>query len=208
MNIGIIGAGHIGGTLSRKLAAAGHDVGIANAHGPRSLEERARSMGARVCPMTVDEAAAWGELVIVSIPFGVYRSVPAEPLRGKVVVDTENYYRRRDGRFPELDVARTTSSELLQRHLPGAMVVKAFNAIRWDTLAREGRPAGAPDRIAIPLAGDDPEAKRVVAGLMDDVGFDPVDVGGLAEGGRKIQPGTQLFVAHLTAAELRDRLAA
>ena len=131
-----------------------------------------------------------------------------EAVRSKIVVDTENYYPQRDGHFPELDEDRTTSSELLRSHLTGARIVKAFNAIRWDTLAEEGAPAGATGRLAIPLAGDDIEAKHLVEGLIDEIGFDPVDVGGLADGGRKIQPGTPLYVAHLTAAEMRDRLAA
>ncbi len=208
MKIGIIGAGHIGGTLVEKLAAAGHDVGVASAHGPRSLDDRARHLGENVRAMTVDGAASFGDVVVVSIPFGVYRTVPAAAVRGKIVVDTENYYPQRDGQFPELDEDRTTSSELLRSHLRDARIVKAFNAIRWDTLAQEGVPSGAAGRIAIPLAGDDIEAKHVVEGLIDEIGFDPVDVGGLADGGRKIQPGTPLYVAHMTAAEMRDRLAA
>jgi predicted dinucleotide-binding enzyme len=208
MNIGIIGAGKIGGTLGVKLSAAGHDVGIANAHGPRSLQKVVRGLGEHACAMTVDEAARHGEMVIVSIPFGSYRTVPPEPLRGKIVVDTENYYPERDGHFPELDDDVTTSSELLRQHLPGARVVKAFNAVRWTTLAEEGRPRGSGDRLAVPLAGDDPDAKRAVAELIDEIGFDPVDVGELARGGRRIQPGASLYVAHLTAEEMRLRLAA
>jgi hypothetical protein len=208
MKIGIIGSGHIGGTLAEKLAAAGHEIGMANAHGPRSLERRAERLGDRVCAMTVDEAAAYGELVIVSIPLGSYRSLPAAPLAGKIVVDTNNYYPQRDGHLAELDADSTTSSELLQRHLPAARVVKAFNAVRWDTLAEEGRPHGAAERLAVPLAGDDAEAKGVVAGLIDEIGFDPVDVGDLAQGGRKIQPGAAVYVAHMTASEMERRLAA
>jgi 8-hydroxy-5-deazaflavin:NADPH oxidoreductase len=208
MKIGIIGAGHIGGTLVEKFAAAGHDVGVASAHGPRSLDDRVRHLGENVHAMTVDGAASHGDVVVVSIPFGVYRTVPPEAVRGKIVVDTENYYPQRDGQFPELDEDRTTSSELLRSHLRDARIVKAFNAIRWDTLAQEGVPTGTSGRIAIPLAGDDIEAKHVVEGLIDEIGFDPVDVGGLADGGRKIQPGTALYVAHMTAAEMRDRLTA
>lgn len=208
MKIGIIGSGHIGGTLAEKLAAAGHDIGLANAHGPRSLERRAERMGQQVCAMTVDEAAEYGELVVVSIPFGSYRSVPVAPLAGKIVVDTDNYYPQRDGHFAELDDDSTTSSELLQRHLPASRVVKCFNAVRWDSLAGEGKPRGAAGRLAMPLAGDDTEAKRVVAGLIDEIGFDPVDVGDLAQGGRKIQPGASVYVAHLTASEMERRLAA
>jgi 8-hydroxy-5-deazaflavin:NADPH oxidoreductase len=208
MNIGIIGTGKIGGTLAEKLSAAGHDVGIANAHGPRSLDEMARDLGLRACPMTVDEAARHGEVVIVSIPFGKFRTVPPEPLRGKIVVDTENYYPDRDGRFRELDDDSTTSTQLVLGHLPGARLVKAFNAVMWTTLRDEGRPLGAMGRLAMPLAGDDLDAKHVVAGLIDEVGFDPVDVGDLAHGGRRIQPGAPVYVAHMSAEEMRRRLAA
>jgi predicted dinucleotide-binding enzyme len=208
MNIGIIGTGKIGGTLAEKLAAAGHDVGIANAHGPRSLDAMARDLGLHVCPMTVDEAARHGDVVIVSIPFGNYRTVPPEPLRGKIVVDTANYYPERDGHFPELDDDSTTSSQLVREHLPDARLVKAFNAVMWTTLKDEGRPLGAGGRLAMPLAGDDLDAKRVVADLIDEVGFDPVDVGDLAHGGRKIQPGAPVYVAHMSAEEMRRSLAA
>ena len=208
MNIGIIGTGKIGGTLAEKLSVAGHDVGIANAHGPRSLDEMARDLGLHACPMTVDEAARHGEVVIVSIPFGKFRTVPPEPLRGKIVVDTGNYYPDRDGRFRELDDDSTTSTQLLSEHLPGARIVKAFNAVMWTTLRDEGRPLGAAGRLAMPLAGDDPDAKRVVAGLIDEIGFDPVDVGDLAHGGRRIQPGAPVYVAHMSAEEMRRRLAA
>ncbi len=208
MKIGIIGAGHIGGTLAAKLAAAGHDIALANAHGPHSLEARVASLGPNARALTVDEAARYGDVVIVSIPLGQYRTVPPEPVRGKIVVDTDNYYPQRDGHFPELDDDRLTSSELLQEHLPQARLVKAFNAVRWDVLADEGRPRGAGGRLAVPLAGDDTEAKRAVATLIDEIGFDPVDVGSLAQGGRKIQPGAPVYVAHLTASEMVDRLAA
>jgi 8-hydroxy-5-deazaflavin:NADPH oxidoreductase len=208
MKIGIIGSGRIGGTLAGKLSAAGHEVGLANAHGPRSLEEKARDLGPGVRPMTVEEAAGYGEVVIVSIPFGSYRTVPAEPLRGKVVVDTGNYYPERDGHFRELDDDSTTSTELVQEHLRGARVVKAFNAVRWTVLQDEGESRGAAGRLAMPLAGDDRDAKLVVAGFIDEIGFDPVDVGDLAHGGRQIQPGAPVYVAHMSADEMRRRLAA
>ena len=207
MKIGIIGSGHIGGTLATKFAQAGHLVGMANARGPHTLQDRAKSLGDRVCSMTVEEAARFGEVVVVSIPFGQYHTVPVRQLTGKIVVDTGNYYPGRDGRFPGLEEGRTTSSEMVADHLAGARLVKAFNAVRWDTLRDESRPRGAPDRTAIPLAGDDDEAKRVVADLIDEIGFDPVDVGDLASG-RRIQPGTPVYVAHLTAPEMTRRLAA
>ncbi len=207
MDIGIIGSGHIGGTLARRFVEVGHNVGISNRHGPESLRSFAEELGARACPMPIEEAERFGELVVVAIPFGQYATVAPEPLVGKIVIDAENYYPKRDGDFPEIDRDVVTSSGLLQEHLRGATVVKAFNAIRWDTLADEGLPAGSPGRLAIPLAGDDVAAKQVVAALIDHIGFDPFDVGLLADSGR-IQPGSPVYVAHLTVHELSRRLAA
>ena len=143
--------------------------------------------------MTAAEAARFGDLVVVSVPFGRYREVPKEAVAGKVVIDTNNYYPRRDGHFEELDSDRTTSSELLQAHLSGARVVKAFNAILWSRLRDDGRPAGDHDRLGIPISGDDEQAKQSVAELIDEIGFNPVDAGTLAEGGRKHQPGTPAY---------------
>jgi predicted dinucleotide-binding enzyme len=207
MQIGIIGTGHIGATLARKLLQAGHEVGVANSRGPESLGELMGELGARACPMTVDEAASFGVLTIVAIPFGAYGEVPSKPLDGRIVVDTMNYYPQRDGVYPDLDSGRVTSSELLQQHLLGARVVKAFNTIYWEVLRDAGRPKGAPGRIAVPLAGDDPEAKRVVMDLIEQIGFDPVDAGDLAAG-RRLQPGSPVYTAHLDAATTRARLAA
>ena len=208
MNIGIVGSGHIGGTLAGKLAQVGHDVALANAHGPQSLQERLENMGDRVRAATVEEAERFGEVVIVAIPFGQYRTLSPELLRGRIVVDTGNYYPQRDGNFAELDDDATTSCELVAEHLQGARVVKAFNALRSDVLRDEGKPVGAPSRLAMPLAGNDAGAKHVVAGLIDQIGFDPVDLGSLAEGGRRIQPGSPVYPARLTALEMVQRLAA
>jgi len=157
--------------------------------------------------MTVEDAERFGEVVVVSIPLGRYRDVPTDAVQGKVVIDTNNYYPQRDGQIPELDDDSTTSSELLQTHLPGARVVKAFNAIVWTKLRDDGRPAGDPDRLGIPISGDDEEAKRTVAELIDEIGFDPVDAGTLAEGGRKHQVGAPAYTQGLPTAELRARLA-
>jgi 8-hydroxy-5-deazaflavin:NADPH oxidoreductase len=150
----------------------------------------------------------FGDVVVVSVPFGCYRKVPTEGVSGKVVIDTNNYYPRRDGHFDELDSDRTTSSELLQEHLRGARVVQAFNAINWIRLRDDGRPAGDPERLGVSISGDDAEATRTVAELIDQIGFDPVDAGTLSEGGRKHQTGAPAFTQGLPTAELRARLTA
>lgn len=184
MRIGIIGAGHIGGTLARHFVRAGHEVAVSNSRGPDTLEQDVAELGDRGRAMTAEDAARFSEVVVVSVPFGRYRELPTDGVDGKVVIDTNNYYPRRDGRFEELDTDRTTSSELLQAHMSGARVVKAFNAINWNSLRDQGRPSGDPRRIGIPISGDDREAKRIVAELIDQIGFDGVDAGTLAEGGR------------------------
>jgi len=150
---------------------------------------------------------SFGEVLVVAVPFGRYRELPTAGVAGKVVIDTNNYYSGRDGNFEELDDGRTTSSELLQEHLAGARVVKAFNSIQWQRLLDDGRPEGDPSRIGIPISGDDEEAKRTVAGLIDQIGFDAVDAGALGEGGRKHQPGATAYGANLRTSELRELLA-
>jgi len=203
VRIGIIGAGHIGGTLAARFVAAGHEVAISNSRGPETLAGLVE--GAQ--PMTVEDAERFGEVVVVSIPLGRYLEVPTDAVEGKVVIDTNNYYPQRDGHIPELDDDSTTSSELLQAHLPRARVVKAFNAIVWTKLRDDGRPAGDPGRVGIPISGDDEQAKRTVAELMNEIGFDAVDAGTLAEGGRKHQVGAPAYTQGLPTAELRARLA-
>ena len=156
--------------------------------------------------MTAAEAAWFGEVIVVSVPFGRYRELPTDGVANKVVIDTDNYYPQRDGQFEELDSDRTTSSDLLQAHLAGSRVVKAFNAILWTRLRDDGRPAGDGERVGIPISGDDEQAKQTVAGLIDQIGFDLVDAGTLAEGGRKHQPGTAAYTEGLPTGELRTRL--
>jgi predicted dinucleotide-binding enzyme len=202
VKIGIIGAGQIGGALAARFVAAGHDVAISNSRGPQTLQGAVD--GAR--PMTVEDAARFGEVVVISIPFGRYREMPADALDGKLVIDTANYYPQRDGHFLELDDGSSTSSQLLQAHLPGARVVKAFNAISWTNLRDAGRPAGDPERLGIPLSGDDERAKRTVAELIDEIGFDPVDAGTLAGGGRKHQVDAPAYGKGMPTAELRSSL--
>jgi len=206
MKIGIVGAGNIGGTLAGHFARAGHEVAVANSRGPETLKDLVAKLGEKARAVTPLEAITFGEIVVVSVPFGRFRELPPERAEGKVVIDTNNYYPQRDGHFEELDTDRTTSSELLQEHLRGARVVKAFNAIYWMHLRDRGRPAGDPQRIGIPISGDDEEAKRIVAGLIDEMGFEAVDAGTLAEGGRKHQPGTPVYTADLRASELREKL--
>jgi len=144
MRIGIIGAGHIGSTLARHFAAAGHDVAVSNSRGRESLRELAAELGEHIQAMTAEEAARFGEIVVIAIPFKSYKDVPARELAGKIVIDANNYYPSRDGHFPDLDDDSTTSSELLAQHLEGASVVKAFNSMRWMTLRDNAGPAAPP----------------------------------------------------------------
>ncbi|MFJ6212333.1 NADPH-dependent F420 reductase [Streptomyces sp. NPDC092296] len=202
MRIGIIGAGHIGATLARQFSRIGHDVVISNSRDPETLRGLVEELDGKVRAVTPAEAVAFGEVVVVSIPYGRYRELPTEGLQGKVVIDTCNYYPERDGRDPDLDSDATTSSEKIRDHLGGADLVKAFNSIYWENLRDRSRPKGDPERLAIPISGSDEEAKAVVAGLIRDIGFDPVDAGYLGPGGRKHQPGAKVYAAELTADEL------
>lgn len=205
MRIGLIGSGRIGSTLARLLVDAGHDVVLSNSRGPQTLADLVDSLGARASAATADEAADSGEVVVVTIPLHAIESVPAEPLVGKVVIDTTNYYPGRDGQIPALDDDSTTSSEMLAAHLPGSSVVKAFNTIYFEHLGRDGQPTGTPGRRALPIAGEDPAAKQVVAGLLDEIGFDAVDAGRLVEG-RRFQPDTPAYAVRLDAEQLRSAL--
>lgn len=207
MKIGIIGAGHIGATLARHFVSAGHQVGISNSRGPESLRELENELGERGHAMTADEAARFGDIVVVSIPFKNFRDVPVEPLAGKVVIDTMNYYPSRDGHFEGLDDDTTTSSEMLAQHLRDAYVVKAFNAIRWDSLRDKAHPGADQAHVGIPISGDDEAAKQEVDDLIAEIGFDGVDAGTLAAGGRKHQPGSPVYTADLPSRRLAEALA-
>lgn len=182
--IGIIGAGNIGSTVARLASAAGHEVVISNSRGPETLTDLVAELGPNVRAATAADAGAAGEIVVVTVPLKNYRQVPVEPLAGKVVIDTNNYYPQRDGQFAELDSEETTTSELLQRHLPDSRVVKGFNNIYFEHLATLARPSGATDRTTLPIAGDDVDAKKKVADLFDTLGYDALDAGPLAEGWR------------------------
>ena len=182
MKIGIIGAGFVGRAVARLAVVAGHEVMVSNSRGPKSLASIPSGTGARIG--TVAEATAYGEMVLVAIPLEHYRSVPVEPLAGKIVIDAENYYPERDGAIAALDARRTTTSELLAGHLPSSHVVKAFNAILAGDIETDGRPAGAVDRRALPVAGNDGEAKARVMRLVDQLGFDALNAGSLADSWR------------------------
>lgn len=206
MRIGLIGAGNIGSTLARLAVEHGHDVMLSNSRGPETLGGLVSHLGARAVAGTAAEAAAFGEVVAVAIPLKNYRRVPAAELANKIVIDANNYYPQRDGQIPELDDDAVTTSELLAAFLPESRVVKAFNNIYYADLAVQGEPAGTPGRRALPIAGDDPEAKKAVADLIEEFGFDVVDAGGLAEG-RRFQRGTPANVTRLDADALRAALA-
>lgn len=206
MKIGIIGSGYIGSVLTRRLTALGHTVYLSNSRGPESLRDIAAETGAS--PVSVREAVASGEIVIVTIPQSKIPELPADLFAGVgrevVVVDTGNYYPKlRDGAIDELD-GNLADSEWVQRHL-GRQVVKVFNSILFMSLADKGKPQGAPGRIGLPVAGDDPKAKAVLMELVDCLGFDPVDGGTLQESWRQ-QPGSTIYCADLTAAEIEAQL--
>ncbi|MDN5767373.1 MAG: NADPH-dependent F420 reductase [Humibacillus sp.] len=179
-----IGSGNIGSAVARLAVDAGHDVVMSNSRGPETLTELVGRLGPRARAATATDAARAGDVVVVTIPFKAYRDVPADELAGKVVIDTMNYYPQRDGQVAELDDESTTTSELLQAHLPESKVVKGFNNIFVGHLAALGRPAGDPDRSALAIAGDDAAAKQTVTSLLDAIGYDTVDLGPLAQGWR------------------------
>jgi 8-hydroxy-5-deazaflavin:NADPH oxidoreductase len=205
MEIGIIGAGRIGGTLARRLTQAGHQVIVANHRGQEAMADLLADLGERGRAGSVEQAARARDLVVVATPLTAWGDLPPEAFDGRVVVDTANYFPQYVGRIGALEEG-TTSSQMLAARLPGARLVKAFNTMLWTRLRDEGRPSGDPERLALPIASDDEQAKSVVSALIDELGFDAVDNGGLAEGGRRQQPGTPVYDQPLTAEEVRDRL--
>ena len=203
--IGFIGAGHIGSQVARLAIKSGYDVIVSNSRGPETLSELVAELGPHARAATPAQVAAAADLVVVTIPLKSYKTVPVAPLAGKIVIDTNNYYPQRDGQIQELDTDSTTSSELLQAHLPQSKVVKAFNHIYAAQLTTDGRPAGTPNRRALVIAGDDAGAKKVVTELLDKFGFDTVDAGSLEDSWR-IQPGTPGYGPQRNGTELRADL--
>jgi 8-hydroxy-5-deazaflavin:NADPH oxidoreductase len=192
--IGFIGSGMIGGTVARLSVAAGYNVVMSNSRGPETLRELVAGLGPLATAATCGQAAEAGDLVVVAIPVKAIADVPATPLAGKPVLDTGNYYPQRDGQIEVLDNGVLTSSSLLQRHLPGAHVVKVFNNIYFRHLASLARLSGDADRSALPIAGDDAAAKAAATEYLDAIGYDTVDDGSLADSWRQ-EPGTPVYGA-------------
>jgi 8-hydroxy-5-deazaflavin:NADPH oxidoreductase len=205
MRIGIIGAGYVGRAIAGLSVKCGHEVIFSNSRGPETLFTTVFAIGGGKAG-TVNEAVAFGDIVVVGIPLKNYRSIPVRPLAGKIVVDANNYYPARDGNITELDSKTSTSSELLAAHLPDSTIVKAFNAITMADLEKDGLPPGSPGRRALPLAGDEPIAKKIIADLYDQFGFDSVDAGPLSEGWR-FETGTPVYCVRFDVTGMREVLA-
>ncbi|MGM1017178.1 MAG: NADPH-dependent F420 reductase [Actinomycetota bacterium] len=202
---GIIGAGHIGSQVARAAVGAGHDVVIANSRGPETLDALVAELGPRARAATPEEAGAAGDVVVVSVPLRALDKLPVEPLAGKIVLDTNNYYFERDGRIPELDRGETTTSEMVQKHLATSKVAKAFNHILWGDITTDGTPAGTPNRRALATSSDSTEAADFVASFYDELGFDTVNVGPLSESWR-VERDRPAYVKRQNAEELEANI--
>jgi hypothetical protein len=191
--VAFIGSGRMGGTVARLSVAAGHMVVLSNSRGPDTLQDLVAQLGSMARAATVDDAAEAGDLVVVATPMAAINHVPVRPVVEKAVLDANNYHPRRDGHIADLDSGQLTSSELLQRHVPGAGVVKVFNNIYSKHLLHLARPAGATDRSYLPIAGDNAQSKAAVSDFLDSIGYGAVDYGPLAESWRQ-QPGEPVYV--------------
>lgn len=205
MKIGIIGSGRIGAVAATLFVAAGHEVAIANSRGPESLRSLVAGLGPKAHAMDKDGVARFADVVLLAVPWHVEEGIPSpELLRGKIVIDAMNPYNPAGGFF---DLGNSTSSEIVQRRIPGARLVKAFNTIYYDHLAKRGRlDVPMEDRHAIYLAGDEAEAKQIVARLISDIGFAPVDTGSLRDGGRMQEPDSPIYNETYSARQAREVL--
>jgi predicted dinucleotide-binding enzyme len=204
--IGFIGAGLIGSQVARKAIENGYDVVMSNSRGPETLADLITELGPKARAATAVEAGEAGDVVVVTVPFNHYLDVPVEPLAGKIVIDTNNYYFERDGHYPELDDGTTTLSSMLQAHLPTSRVAKAFNAIQHDQITTTGTPAGTPNRRALATASDFEDAAAFVTKLYDEFGFDTVNIGPLSESWR-VDRGRPAYGAVANRDELAAKLA-
>lgn len=204
--VGIIGAGNIGSALARGFAARGYQVVISNSRGPETLTELVDDLGDGARAASAAEAAEAGDFVVVTVPLKAYQDVPVEPLAGKVVLDTNNYYWERDGRIASLEDKQTTTSQLLQEHLPQSKVAKAFNHIMAADILTDGIPAGTPDRRALATAGDDADAVALVTRVYDEFGYDTVNIGPLADSWR-VERDQPAYVVRQNRDELTANLA-
>lgn len=200
MKIGMIGAGMIARAVAAVAIKHGHEVMVSNTRTPDTLFSLTGTLGCKAG--SPREAAEFGDIVLVAIPLKTYQTIPVVPLEGKIVLDATNYHPERDGRIDELDRDEITTSELLARHLPNSTIVKAFNAITAADIASDGLPSGWPGRRALPIAGDDAVAKKVVAELLDELGYDTVDAGPLLEG-RRFQKNTPAYCIPMDSRGLR-----
>jgi 8-hydroxy-5-deazaflavin:NADPH oxidoreductase len=204
--IGIIGSGHVGTSLATAAVAHGYDVVLSNSTGPDSLASLVASLGPHARAATPEEAAAAAGFAIVAIPITTVDQIPVEPLAGKVVIATINYFPQRDGAFPAIDNGTTTAPGILQAHLPASSVVRAFSMVDAADMSGDGHPQGDPKRRALALAGDNPAARQLVSDLYDEFGFDTVDLGALDESWR-VDPGQPAFVTRQNLAELQANVA-
>ena len=203
---GIIGAGNIGSQVARAVIAHGHDVVISNSRGPETLADLVADLGPKARAATATEAGTAGDVVVVTVPLKNLDQVPVEPLAGKTVIDTNNYYFERDGHITALDEGTDTTAEMLQRHLPTSTVVKGFNHIPADDITTDTAPAGTPDRRALATSSDSPEAVALMTDLYDELGFDTVDVSPLSESWR-VERDRPAYVVRQTKDELVANLA-
>ena len=181
---GIIGAGKIGGSVARAVIGLGDDVVIANSRGPETLADLIAELGPKARAATAAEAAEAADIAVVTVPFKAIGDLPVEPLAGKIVIDTNNYYFERDGHVDSLDRGEQTTSGIVQQHLPTSKVVKVFNNIAWRDILTDGTPAGTPGRRALPISSDSPEAALFASDLLDRLGFESVDVSPLSDSWR------------------------